>query len=53
MNSVKYLAVHPQSAMGLLFFDGPGDPDWVLVAVAPNGLYLLRRRNWLERLFKL
>ena len=49
----KYRDAHPESPLGKLFLDSYGDPEWKLVAVRPNGLLVLRRRNWLERFLRL
>ena len=49
----KYLFAHPESELGRKYFDGNGDQQWALIAVTPIGLYVLRRRTWLERLLRL
>jgi hypothetical protein len=41
----NYLCAHPESELGKKFFDGSGDPDWILVAIKPNGLLVLRKRE--------
>lgn len=59
MKLKKYHFVHPESPWGRLYANldrgtsGDGLPDYSLVAVTPSGLYVLKRRNWLERLFNL
>ncbi len=59
MKPTRYCFAHPESPLGLTFanlpagVDGNGHPDWKLVAVTPAGLYVLKRRNWIERLFNL
>lgn len=59
MKKTRYCFAHPESELGLTFArlkqgsDGDGHPDWKLVAVTPIGLYVLRRKNWLEKLLNL
>lgn len=51
----KYLFANSKSEIGLMYFNkgvsGDGHPDWRLVGVGPRGLYILRRKTWIERLF--
>lgn len=47
----RYIIAHPESAIGdpdKAFLDG-----WVLVTIQPNNLRVYRKRNWLEKLFRI
>ena len=54
MIKTKYCFAHPLSPLGMMYTfdgcDGDGHPDWKLVAITPTGVYVFRRKNWLEKL---
>ena len=59
MKTAKYIFADSDSQLGLAFKNkntgilGAGHPDYTLVTVTPAGLYVLRRRSWLEKLLGL
>jgi len=59
MKRTTYMFAHPESEIGRLYrhaeqgTDGDGHPDWKLIAINQIGLYVLKRKNWLEKLFRL
>lgn len=55
LTKYKYLFVHPESAIGLMYssggVEGDGHPDWILIGISQHGTYMLRRKTWVEKLF--